>query len=89
MPLPFAVQTANRIDNFGASVNLTANLTRLVGAGHVLVTPYIMTAIEEYISSRATGTTRFLVQLVNDLTETFAALNRRMESNPLVRFSSS
>lgn len=83
MPLSYAVLTANRINNFGQPFNLTANLTRLVGEGHLLVTPYVLTAIEEYISSRATGTTRFLVRLVNDLTKTFAALNKRMESNPL------
>lgn len=83
VPLSYAVQSANRINNFGQPFNLTANLTRLVGAGHLLVTPTVMTAFEEYISQRAPGTIRFLIQLVQNLTDTFSGINKQMKSDDL------
>lgn len=45
------------------------------------MTPTVMNALEEYINRRAPGTVRFLIKLVQNLTDTFAGINKRMEMN--------
>lgn len=85
VPLSYAVHSVNRINAFGKSVNLTSDVTRLVGEEHLLVTADVMTHIETYISDRANGTTRFLVSMVKDLTESFSKLTTGMNMRSLFR----
>lgn len=75
VPIPYAWRSAQSINKFGESANLTANLTRLVGDGHLLVNDLVMNGLEEYVSQRAEGTTRFLISLVSNLTKSFASIN--------------
>lgn len=89
VPISLAIRTKNRITDFGRSLNLTVNFTRLVDQGHLLITPVVMSGIEDYVSTRARGTTRFLVELVDDLTQTFSDLNDRMERSSRILFGSS
>lgn len=89
VPLSLAIRTKNRITDFGSSLNLTVNLTRLVDQGHLLITPVVMTSIEDYVSTRVHGTTRFLVELVDELTQTFSDLNDRMKRSSRFLFGSS
>lgn len=80
----YAWRSANAINTFGEDVNLSANLTRLLGSGHLLVNGRVMNAMEEYISERATGTTRFLLELVSNLTISFGSVNNEIENSPLL-----
>lgn len=82
VPIQLAVRSANIINTFGRSVNLTANLTRLQGQEHMLVTPRVMNAIEEYVSERAEGTVRFLTTMVNDLSDSFQSVNQKIDRSP-------
>lgn len=83
VPISYAVHSMNRINDFGKSVNLTSNVTRLVGEQHLLLTADVMTHIETYISNRANGTTRFLVTLVKELTDSFSKLTTDMNLRSL------
>lgn len=80
VPIFYASRAASFINNFGKSANLTANLTRLEGEGHLLMNDVVMNGLEEYVSQRAEGTTRFLASLVADLTDTFASINKDVSS---------
>lgn len=80
-----AVDAVNGINEFGKTINLTADINRLEGQGHVLVTPAVMESMETYIQTRAPGTSRYLLKLVADLTESFDGINRQFDKSWLLR----
>lgn len=63
----YAELSAERI----RQMNVTANFTSIVGAGHVILDTLVVEIIETYIFERAPGTTEFLRTMVADLTDTF------------------
>lgn len=78
VPISYAEKSVDRINTFGQAFNLTANLTVISGGSHLLLTAEVLSSMEEYVSTRSKGRTRFLVRLVQDLTKSFQSLNDGM-----------